>query len=190
MQAFWRAVLFGLSTMMVLAGSVQAQDEQGNDTPGNWVVTHQQAHGIWSTLCDERANRRDETKRCYIRWVDVFSPRPDFAALFLFVTSEQGLLSVEFGTEAGTLFDPNGFRIETMQGTSWSTQKLGCLTGLTCTFQGAEARTLLAAMRDGGAFAFDFVDRHGNRQRLDWPLKGFDAAMADFEIQRAARNLP
>ena len=182
--------IFLALTLSILPATLLAQDEDGTDTPGNWIVTHQKAHGIWSTICDERANARDTTKRCYIRWVDVFSPRPEFAAQFIFVTAEEDGLQVAFGIEPGTLFNPDGFRIETMQGASWSTNRPGCLTGLACTFAGQEAEILLASMADGGTFVFDFVDRHGARQSLGWALGGFAAAMADFGTQRALRALP
>ena len=76
-----------------------AQDADGNDTAGNWRVTYTATHGIWSTICDERGNTPDLEQRCYIRWVDVFSPRPKFAAQFLFVTQTPDGPEVDFGME-------------------------------------------------------------------------------------------
>lgn len=175
----------------LLAGpfSAVAQDETGADTAGNWVVTYQQAHGIWSTICDERANAPDATKRCYIRWVDVFSPRPKFGAAFVFVTSEPEGIQVEFGLEPGTLFAPDGFRIDDWVGTTWSTTRLDCLTGLACRFSGEAALPLMGAMQDQGAFVLEFVDRHGQSQSRNWPLRGFAAALDDFHAQRQTRGL-
>ena len=166
-----------------------AQDENGADTAGNWVVTHQETFGIWSTLCDQRANAPDTTKRCYIRWVDVFSPRPKFGAVFLFVTAENDGLAVEFGLEPGTLFESDGFRIDEGSRTIWQTRRPGCLTGIACRFTGEQAAPLLAAMQSQGALALNFVDRHGTGQNRLWPLAGFDAAFKDFQAQRAARGL-
>ena len=91
--------------------------------------------------------------------------------------------------EPGTLFPLNGFRIETMQGDSWRTRRPGCLTGLTCTFTGGDAQTLLDSMGDGGALRFTFRDRHGQAQDLSWPLAEYPAAFADLLAQSDSRGL-
>ncbi|WP_421703531.1 hypothetical protein [Aliiroseovarius sp.] len=185
--------LLRLVTLFLAAGAwanpALAQDAQGNDRPSNWRVTHQHAHGIWETICDERHSADYLEKRCYIRHVEVFSPRPTFAAQFLFVTATDGG-EVQFGIEPGTLFRPGNFRLERDGETAWSTARLGCLTGLSCTFSREDALALLAEMRTGGGFVFAFRDRHGESRRLDWPLDGFDAALADFNGQSRARGLP
>ena len=140
-------------------------------------------------MCDEREEQGTLVQRCYLRRVDVFSPRPKFAAQFLFITPEVDGYKVDFGMEPGTLFSPNGFRIETMQGDIWRTRFPGCLTGLSCTFSGASADSLIASMKDGDAFRFTFRDRHGQPQDLTWSLAGFDAAWDDFQMQSKARDL-
>lgn len=173
----------------LMASAAGAQDLQGNDTPGNWQVRHQQAFGIWNSMCDERVENGALRQRCYIRYVDVFSARPDFGAQFLFVTHEGDTAQVEFGLEPGTLFSPNGFRIDRGEGTAWRTRRPGCLTGLSCTFEAQEAETLLREMAAGGDMRFVFIDRHGKAQDLTWSLGGFDAALADFHTQLRARDL-
>ena len=185
--------LIRLATLLLATstgtGAALAQDAQGNDRPSNWRVTHQQKHGIWSTICDEREAGGALEKRCYIRHVEVFSPRPKFAAQFLFVTATEGS-KVEFGIEPGTFFRPGDFRLERDGETTWSTARLGCLTGLACSFDGEDALELLAEMQAGGGFVFAFRDRHGEGRVLTWSLDGFDAALADFNSQSQARNLP
>ncbi len=140
-------------------------------------------------MCDEREENGALVKRCYLRRVDVFSPRPEFAVQFMFITPEGEGYHVEFGMEPGTLFSPNGFRIETMQGDIWRTRFPGCLTGLSCTFRGDDALVLIDSMLDGEAFRFTFRDRHGQKQDLSWSLDGFGAALADFRAQSAHRGL-
>lgn len=174
--------------LMALATSAGAQDLEGNDTAGNWVVTHFEQFGIYLSSCDEREENGALKQRCYIRYVDVFSPRPDFAAQFFFVVNGDEGLEVDFGMEAGTLFSLNGFRIEDMGGDIWKTRRVGCLTGLSCTFEGEDADVLLQAMQDGTAFRFTFRDRHGNPRDLTWPLAGFSDAMADFAEQSKLRG--
>ena len=58
-----------------------AQDRAGNDTPGDWRVTHHAHFGLWDSVCDERdgLNGAAPERRCYVRYVDVFSPNPKLA---------------------------------------------------------------------------------------------------------------
>jgi len=176
--------------LLLAAPPALAQDIDGTDTPSNWKVTQYETFGLWNSICDERPEHGALKKRCYIRWVDVFSPAPDFAAQFLFVTPEPDGLQVDFGIEPGTFFAPDGFRITDSSGAvTWSTSRGGCLTGLACTFSGDEAAPLLSAMRYGDAFRFTFTDRHGAPRDLTWPLAGFAASLADFTAESRARNL-
>ncbi|UZD91792.1 hypothetical protein [Cognatishimia activa] len=174
---------------MVLATSTAAQDLEGNDTASNWKVTHFEQFGIYLSSCDEREEADGLKQRCYLRYVDVFSPRPEFAAQFFFVVNGDDGLEVDFGLEPGTLFSPNGFRIEDKGEDIWRTRRVGCLTGLSCTFDGDDADVLLQAMQNGTDFRFTFRDRNGNPQDLTWPLDGFSDAMADFSEQSENRGL-
>ena len=174
------------STIILLFQPAAAQDIDGNDTPGNWVVTHHAIYDIWNVLCDERDEAGTPVQRCYLRYVDVFSPRPKFAAQFLFITPGP---KIDFGMEPGTLFLPGDFRIE-RQGTAvWQTNWPGCLTGLTCKFEGDDAKTLVTEMLAGDGFRFTFRDRHGQAQDLTWALSEFPRAWADFEAQSHTRGL-
>lgn len=172
-----------------LPATLWAQDRQGNDTPGDWRVDVFEQQGVWSAICDWRDEDGAPHRRCYIRYVDVFSPRPDFAAQFLFVTPQADGPRVDFGIEAGTIFAVDGFRIERAGATVWQTRHPGCLTGLTCRFRGADGAALLDEMRTGGTFRFTFTDRHGTARDLGWPLEGFDAAWRRFAAESGARGL-
>lgn len=176
---------------ILLATPLLAQDLEGNDTPGNWRVTFHEIHDIWNVMCDEREEQGDLVRRCYIRHVDVFSPRPKFAAQFLFVTPEVGGtgFEVDFGMEAGTVFAPGRFRIERDGQNVWQSNWPGCLTGLDCRFTNDSGAALIDAMRAGGDFRFTFRDRHGQAQDLTWPLAGFDTAWGAFLQQSRVRGL-
>lgn len=187
MKHIFKALAATLVTTLVTTAA--AQDLEGNDTAGNWKVTHFEQFGIYLSSCDEREEESALKQRCYLRYVDVFSPRPEFAAQFFFVVNGENGLEVDFGMEAGTLFGPNGFRIEGADGDIWRTRRVGCLTGLSCTFEGNDADELLQAMQDGTAFRFTFRDRNGNPQDLSWPLEGFADAMTDFSEQSELRGL-
>ncbi|MCB2135968.1 MAG: hypothetical protein KDE08_08495 [Rhodobacteraceae bacterium] len=182
-----RSALFAICLFAALPAI--AQDRAGNNTPGDWVVTHQKHFGLWDSVCDERAEADAMTRRCYIRYVDVFSPRPDFAAHFLFVTPEADGVRIEYGSEPGTRFARGGNRIESDGAVVWSTDRAACLTGGSCVFAGVEAADLYARLKQGGAWRFDFADRHGHIRSLDWNLAPFAEAAADFEAEAAARGL-
>ncbi|WP_027243379.1 invasion associated locus B family protein [Leisingera daeponensis] len=178
-----------LACLALAAAPALAQDRAGHDTASDWRVKHYESFGIWTSACDEREEANALVQRCYIRWVDVFSPRPRFAGQFLFLTPHAEGWKVSFGIEPGTLFSPRGFRIERQGEVTWRSLHPGCLTGLSCSFTGAGADKLIAQMREGGAFRFTFRDRHGQAQDLTWPLEGFDAAFADFRAAAKARSL-
>lgn len=163
-----------------------AQDRDGNDTAADWVVDHYKPFGLWDSACDHRMTDGVKEERCYLRYVEVFSPRPKFAAQFVFVTPGP---EIEIGLERGTRFPKGGIRIEDMGGTLWQTNHILCRTGLSCNFDGDDAQIILNAMADGTVFAFDFTDRHGVPRELRWDLTAFSEAMADFTRESAARNL-
>lgn len=178
--------IFLLLCCLLAPHAVFAQDRQGNDTPGDWVVDHYKPFGLWDSICDHRMTGDVKEVRCYLRYVEVFSPRPNFAAQFVFVTPGP---EVEIGLERGTRFPKDGIRIEGTGGTLWSTNRILCRTGFACTFAGDEAQTLLTAMTDGTTFAFDFTDRHGMPRELRWDLTAFADALADFTRESTARHL-
>ena len=177
--------VFTLLAMACLGLPATAQDRAGRDTPGEWLVTHQKPFGLWDSFCDKRTTGDLIEQRCYLRYVDVFSRAPQFAAQFLFVTPQ----GVEIGTERGTRFSENGMRIESGGETIWRTDRIACLRGRDCVFESAAAEDLLARMKEGDVFGFDFVDRHGNAQSLAWDLTQFSDARADYETGLAALGL-
>ncbi len=175
-----------IAAMLLFSTPLYAQDRAGRDTPGEWIVDHHAAFGLWDSMCDHRVTGSTREDRCYLRYVDVFSPRPHFAAQFLFLTPGP---TVDFGMERGTRFEAAGFRVEAGGATVWSTDRDGCLRGRDCTYDGPEATALIVAMRAGDRLAFDFIDRHGQPQSLRWDLVPFAAAHDDFREQAAARGL-
>ena len=178
--------VFLLIALFLTAQIAAAQDREGNDRPSDWVADHFTSFGGWDSVCDHRSTDGVKEQRCYLRYVDVFSPRPKFAAQFIFVTPGP---EIQIGLERGTRFPKGGIRIEDMGGTLWRTDRILCRTGLSCTFDGEDASILLSAMADGTVFAFDFTDRHGTPQTLRWDLTVFADALADFRREAALRDL-
>lgn len=171
---------------LILPLPALAQDRAGNDTPGEWVVDHTARIGLWDSICDYRVTGDLREERCYIRYVDVFSPHPEFGAVFLFVTPEPKL---EIGVEPGTVFAPEGIRIERDGETIWADAGVGCIVGLDCTFTDGDALALLAQLGEGDTLAMDFTDRHSKEQALRWDLTRFDEVFADYQAGVAERGL-
>lgn len=172
--------------LLLLATTAHAQDREGRDTPGSWKITHQKAFGLWDAMCDERKTGEKTEERCYLRYVDVFSPRPNFAAQFAFITPDN---RVEFGIERGTAFRKDGFRLELQGQPIWAFRNDPCLFGGTCAFFGPEAVELTDTMAAADLFVFDFVDRHGTPRALEWDMTRFGEAMADMKAEAKKRGL-
>ncbi|MEM7241967.1 MAG: hypothetical protein AAF429_07265 [Pseudomonadota bacterium] len=149
-------------------------------------MDHAKSFGLWDSFCDHRDTDGAREERCYLRYVDVFSPPPKFGAVFLFVTPEP---KIEIGLEPGTLFAADGLQIEKDGQTVWDDVALTCRIGLNCTFEGDAATALLDHMQAGDIFAFDFTDRHGQTRKLRWDLGPFSEALLDYTAAKAERGL-
>lgn len=185
-----------LITVLVLLGAINpsfAQDAKGNDTPGDWVATHYQTFGSWDSICDQADRDGATVDRCYLRYVDVFSSTPKFAAQFVFITPENEGLKIEFGIEKGTLFKGEGLKVINDGQELWSFDPNKCLNFGDCVFEGTEAAGLIAAMskayNEKSVFVSDFTDRHGADRVLEWDLTKFPDALTDFNKQSELRGL-
>lgn len=171
---------------VLMASGAAAQDRSGADTAGEWVVTHQTRIGGWDSMCDERTTGDTLEQRCYVRYVDVYAPRPNFGALFLFVTAD----GVEFGMERGIRFGVTGPRITRGGKDVWQENRFGCRRGWTCKLGPADAQAFLDIAADSDALAFTFTDRDDRPQDLNWDLSEFAEVLSDWRAQSQARDLP
>ena len=182
MRICWLAILL---TVPVLSF---AQDRSGRNTASDWRVTHYQPFGLWDSICDERTEDGELRQRCYLRYVEAYSPHPKFLAVFAFVYPVDGKSVVEFGFERGTRYAPGGFRVERDGETVW--QFTGnCLNAAKCEFTGGDAQGLLNAFASGDALIQEFRDRHADAQRLSWDLSMFASALKDYRRNAEARSL-
>ena len=181
---------FGMSLVAALFATAGfAQDRDGNDTAGDWVNTHYATYGLWDLACDERAEGDGVEQRCYLRYVDVFSPNPNFGALFSFVNMTADGPTLDFGIERGTRFADDGFKITNDGQDVWVQDSILCLTLRQCFYDPDEAGEVLQVMQGGGEMHFAFSDRHGIDQDLSWDLSDFSRAMDDLKIEADKRAM-
>ena len=170
-----------------------ATDADGNDTPGDWVVTHYKPFGLWDTICDEAIRKGEKVERCYIRYVDVFSPTPKFAAQFVFIEPEGQGYKIEFGIEPGTTF--NGASLTVVYGDKvvWDYDPNQCLERGECFLTGDDADRFIQSMAGttmkDPMLVSDFNDRHGTDQVLEWGISKFDNALTNLQTQSDKRGL-
>lgn len=184
-----------LLTVLVLSTSPTtfATDAEGNDTPGDWVVTHYKPFGLWDTICDEAIRKGKKVERCYIRYVDVFSPAPKFAAQFVFIEPEGQGYKVEFGIEPGTTFNGASLTVNDGEKVVWDYNPNECLERGECILTGQEADIFIQSMAETSSdepmLLSDFNDRHGTDQVLEWGISKFAAALTDFQTESDKRGL-
>ncbi|MEP0521286.1 MAG: hypothetical protein ABJO09_16395 [Hyphomicrobiales bacterium] len=165
-----------------------AQDRSGNDTASDWIAQHFVSFGLWDSVCDERVENDELKQRCYLRYVDVYSPRPNFLATFAFVFTEKGESVVEMGFEKRTRYNEKGFRIEKAGKTIWAFED-PCLNTSKCRLTGANAQNFLSQLSMGDSLVQDFKDRTRKDRVLNWDLTHFADALADYRAAATERSL-
>ncbi|SCZ49195.1 Invasion protein IalB, involved in pathogenesis [Epibacterium ulvae] len=184
--------LFPLFTIICLGVTrAFAQDIDGRDTASNWRGTHHSFHGIWNTICDEREENGILKERCYIRWVDVYAPRPQFGGIFTFITPRgEGTIAghdVMFGVERGTVFVRDGFQITQGGEVIWRLTDFRCLRFGECDFTSSTSDEILSALLSGEVLELRFIDRHGRSFERNWSLEGFSSAYEAYENELSSR---
>ena len=138
----------------------------------------------------------DGTDRsCHIQYVEVYRPRPEFAAAMVDVVmhdgGDEGLdPHVRFDIEPGYRFRNARVRVETADGPV-PIDVSNCATN-TCRFSGATGRAILEAWRKGTKLHLEIGEGRADPDpaKLSWPLANMGAILDDFAAQRRARGLP
>jgi hypothetical protein len=189
------ATITSILSILIIASTqtVFATDAEGNDTPGDWVVTHYKPFGLWDTICDEAIRKGEKVERCYIRYVDVFSPAPKFAAQFVFIEPQGQGYKVEFGIEPGTTFNGASLIVKDGEKVVWDYNPNECLERGECFLTGDDADVFIQSMAETKTneplLVSDFNDRHGTDQVLEWGISKFADALTDFQNEADKRGL-
>lgn len=169
---------------------------QANTIDPEQEVDHFKPFGQWEVMCDLKKSTGE--KRCYVRLVDVYSPRPDFKAAFVFITATRGndgkpVLKFDFSLERGFTWSPQPMSIAHADGRKTGLPMVQCGRPA-CPVEGADANGLASSLaansRRGADLVLSFRERDGRARELTWAIDAFDQALADFAVARSTRGLP
>lgn len=174
--------------LFLAVSTAQAQDRAEDNAAGDWRPAHFQKFDGWESICDERGAGADLHRRCYIRYVDVFSPHPDFGAVVSFITPDGSGYKVEFAFERGVRYREDGFQVERDRSVLWKLSP-ECRDARPCILRDEAASDFIDMARSGdGALVQRFIGRYGQRQ-LEWPIAPLKHALVDFEREAAKRDV-
>lgn len=154
------------------------------DTAGSWAPTFTSKHEKWDVACDAQGSGTAREERCYIRYIDIYSPHPDFGVVFLFLEIKNNTPLISIGREFETDLIATDLRIAS----DWQRPKNLC-TGGPCEIIGQNAKMFIDALIKGGTLQINFIDQMNMEQNRSWESLGFAAAYNDLTREAAARGL-
>lgn len=155
---------------------------------GGERVTFFQSHGNWETLCDVLQNE-PSSARCYLRLVDVYSPRPDFGAYVGFISASNGVESFELSLEPGSELASDGFALTRGSATLWSMPATYCRENK-CTISGDGLIEMIALAETAEGFSVAFKDRKNRNWQRRLSAGDFTAAHQAYETAKEQYGLP
>lgn len=177
--------------LLVSAGAAYWWMREDHTLKGRLVDYHEIYDRFWDVACDTAMDGSD--RMCYVQYVDVYRPRPEFAAAMVEVVVHQGEDGqpdphIRYDIEPGLSFEETSVFVEGPDGRV-PIDVSACRSN-TCRFSGQEGRDMLALWRSGTALHLEIEEGRGDPARLAWPLGRIDEILDDFAAQRASRGLP
>ena len=187
LTAFTLPVLVLLGLVVWQLGWLAGPDK----LPARVSEYHKVYDGFWDVACDSALDGTD--RRCYIQYVDVYRPRPDFAAAMVEVVMHEGPGAqpdphIRFDLEPGLSFLDATIAIEGPSG-PLAVDVSHCAVN-TCPISGDAARGILAQMLEADALTLRINEGRSEITQLSWPLETFPVLFDDFAARRAERDLP
>jgi len=182
--------MLGLMALAVLAGWGLGLIRFGQTLPGR-ITDHYATYDGWELACDTAMDGTDP--RCYVQYVDVYRPRPDFAAAMVEVVMRKDAQGrpdphVRFDIEPGLDLSDGGLSVVTASGAA-PVDLSGC-SGHSCVVSGDAGRALLRAWRDGESLRFEIAEDRDAPRVLSWPLAPMGRMLDDFAALRREHGLP
>ncbi len=181
----------GLATAFVLFGR-----NQGQKLAGRHSEYHKVYDGWWDVACDTAMDGGD--RRCYVQFVDIYSPRPNFRAAMVEVVYRRsgdgaGEPVITFDIEPDLSFTGAEIAIIRPDGSQHLLPIGACSgpdSGPKCPVSGDPAAGMLKQWRQGESLSLTIREKDGSKLERRWPLGKINAILDDFDAQRRARNLP
>lgn len=169
----------------------QGRWSSGQTLPGRLVDYHEIYDVFWDVACDTAMDGSD--RGCYVQYVDVYRPQPDFAASMVevvFHAGEDGRPDphVRFDIEPGLIFSEATMAVQTETGLI-PIDVSECPTN-TCRFSGDAGRAVLLAWRSGTELLLEIEEGRGAKEQRVWPLGNINAILDNLAVQRQVRGLP
>lgn len=188
-----RSILYIFVLILVVLAGVLLWAMQHDDhiLTGRKVDYHKIYDVFWDVACDTAVDGSD--RGCYVQYVDVYRPRPDFAAAMVEVVYHTGADGqpdphIRFDIEPGLSFEDTQVAVQS-GGVTRPLETAHC-TGETCRIKGDAARAMLDIWRQGAALTLTINEGRDAPAQLSWPLGNINTILDDLAAQRAARNLP
>lgn len=187
-----RKLAFALALACLAAGALGwAFWPRGQGLEGRKVDYHRIYDTFWDVACDSAMDGTD--RGCYVQYVDVYRPRPDFAAAMVELVYHPGEdgrpdPQLRFDIEPGLSFRQTTVAVNVVGGAL--PIDISQCAGNTCRIAGGAARAILAGWRAGASLEWQIDEGRGPPARLTWPLRHINAILDDLAAQRAARGLP
>lgn len=187
----WRRTIASLSLLGVISATLVWWWFPRQTLPWRLVDYHRIYDPFWDVACDTALDGSD--RRCYLQYVDVYRPRPGFAAAMVEVVFHTGADGtpdphVRFDIEPALSFRDTGLIVETSDG-EVPLDVSGCRSN-TCVINGDAGRDMLELWRGGTTLRLEINEGGDAPVRLNWPLREMALILDDLAAQRRARSLP
>lgn len=188
----WFALMFVVAVLALGLALLLPNRHQGQKLAGRHSEYHKVYDGWWDVACDTAMDGGD--RRCYVQYVDVYSPRPDFRAAMVEVvyrraTDGSAEPVVTFDIEPDLSFRDVALSVSRADGSQHPLNTGDC-SGPKCSAAGTAATKMLAEWRKGYSLSLTLREKGGTMRQLSWPLGNINAILDDYAEQRASRNLP
>lgn len=188
-----RAILYTIVlTLAAVAGGILWWMQQDDHVlTGRKVDYHKIYDVFWDVACDTAMDGSDQG--CYVQYVDVYRPRPEFAAAMVEVVYHKGADGqpdphIRFDIEPAYTFE--GTRIAVSTPSGQIPVDTSVCSGPTCRISGDQGKAVLAAWRKGEALSVTIDEGREALITRQWPLGNINAILDDLAAQRATRGLP
>lgn len=173
-----KAISLGLVAILI-GGWVIWQSYPQRGQIGGEAVDFFESHGNWEALCDQLPDN-PQSARCYLRLIDVYSPRPDFGAYVGFITlDDDNDQEFELSLEPGATLTGKGFNLNVNGNETWMLDQSLCKENQ-CNIGGVDLGRMVNAAQTAQSFEVSFIDKSGKQWQRNLSSSDFTKAYNAF----------